>query len=72
MALAAAAAAAWLWRHSAPARTAPVRSMAVLPFRSLTNDGEYLGLGMADALITRLGRTSLLVRSTGAVQKYKG
>jgi TolB-like protein/tetratricopeptide (TPR) repeat protein len=44
--------------------------MAVLPFRSLTNDGEYLGLGMADALITRLGRTSLLVRSTGAVQKY--
>jgi DNA-binding winged helix-turn-helix (wHTH) protein/TolB-like protein/Flp pilus assembly protein TadD len=70
MALAAAAAAAWLWRHSAPARTAPVRSMAVLPFRSLTNDGEYLGLGMADALITRLGRTSLLVRSTGAVQKY--
>jgi len=45
--------------------------MAVLPFRSLTNDGEYLGLGMADALITRLGRTKLLlVRSTGAVQKY--
>ena len=50
---------------------APVRSMAVLPFRSLTNDGEYLGLGMADALITRLGGTKrLLVRSTGAVQKY--
>ncbi|HEY5906658.1 MAG TPA: tetratricopeptide repeat protein, partial [Vicinamibacteria bacterium] len=45
--------------------------MAVLPFRSLTNDGEYLGLGMADALITRLGGTKrLLVRSTGAVQKY--
>ncbi len=70
MALAAAAALAWLWRHSPPAGNAPVRSMAVLPFRSLTNDGEYLGLGMADALITRLGRTSLLVRSTGAVQKY--
>jgi DNA-binding winged helix-turn-helix (wHTH) protein/TolB-like protein/Flp pilus assembly protein TadD len=64
-----AAAAAWLWR-STPPRTPPVRSMAVLPFRSLTNDGEFLGLGMADALITRLGRTSLLVRSTGAVQKY--
>ena len=45
--------------------------MAVLPFRSLTNDGEYLGLGMADALITRLGSTKrVLVRSTGAVQKY--
>jgi TolB-like protein/Flp pilus assembly protein TadD len=36
----------------------------------LTNDGEYLGLGMADALITRLGRTNLRVLSTGAVQKY--
>jgi TolB-like protein/tetratricopeptide (TPR) repeat protein len=47
-----------------------MHSMAVLPFRSLTNDSEYLGLGMADALITRLGRTKLLVRSTGAVEKY--
>lgn len=71
-ALAAAVALAWVWRRSTPsATTLPVRSMAVLPFRSLTNDGEYLGLGMADALITRLGRTKLLlVRSTGAVQKY--
>jgi DNA-binding winged helix-turn-helix (wHTH) protein/TolB-like protein len=74
MVLAAVAAAAltWVWKRSTPAATAvPVRSVAVLPFRSLTNDGEYLGLGMADALITRLGSTKLLlVRSTGAVQKY--
>jgi DNA-binding winged helix-turn-helix (wHTH) protein/TolB-like protein/Flp pilus assembly protein TadD len=70
-ALVAAAALAWVWRRSTPAATAvPVRSMAVLPFRSLTKDSEYLGLGMADALITRLGRTKLLVRSTGAVEKY--
>jgi DNA-binding winged helix-turn-helix (wHTH) protein/TolB-like protein/Flp pilus assembly protein TadD len=71
-ALAAAAALASVWMRWTPAVTAvPVRSMAVLPFRSLTNDGEYLGLGMADALITRLGSTKrLLVRSTGAVQKY--
>jgi DNA-binding winged helix-turn-helix (wHTH) protein/TolB-like protein/Flp pilus assembly protein TadD len=71
-ALAVAAALAWVGKRSAPPATAvPVRSMAVLPFRSLTNDGEYLGLGMADALITRLGSTKLLlVRSTGAVQKY--
>lgn len=73
-ALAAVAALAWVWKRSTPAATAvPVRSMAVLPFRSLTNDGEYLGLGMADALITRLGSTKqLLVRSTGSVQKYTG
>jgi hypothetical protein len=41
-------------------RTLPVsvRSIAVLPFKSLnTSDGdEYLGLGLADALITRLGQ----------------
>jgi DNA-binding winged helix-turn-helix (wHTH) protein/TolB-like protein/Flp pilus assembly protein TadD len=71
-ALAAAVALAWVWKRSTPAATTlPLRSIAVLPFRSLTNDGEYLGLGMADALITRLGSTKqLLVRSTGAVQRY--
>ena len=63
---------AWVSRRSpSTAAVVPVRSMAVLPFRSLTNDGEYLGLGMADALITRLGGTKQLrVASTGAVQKY--
>jgi TolB-like protein/Flp pilus assembly protein TadD len=71
-ALAAVAVVALVWKLSTPAVIAvPVRSMAVLPFRSLTNDGEYLGLGMADAVITNLGSTKLLlVRSTGAVQKY--
>ena len=62
-----------LWMHKTrPTSLAPVRSLAVLPFHSLTGpDGEYLGLGMADALITRLGSTKvLIVRSTGAVQKY--
>ncbi len=63
--------AVWMYRPR-PAPLAPVRSLAVLPFHSLTGpDGEYLGLGMADALITRLSSTRvLIVRSTGAVQKY--
>ena len=62
----------WLWsRSSGPSAPAPVRSMAVLPFRSLDDEHEYLGLGMADALITRLGGTKLLVvRSTGTVRRY--
>jgi DNA-binding winged helix-turn-helix (wHTH) protein/TolB-like protein/Tfp pilus assembly protein PilF len=61
-----------VWMYRARTAGAPVRSLAVLPFRSLTgSDGETIGLGMADALITRLGRTKvLIVRSTGAVQKY--
>jgi len=62
---------AWTWKRPGPAAISPVRSIAVLPFRSLTNDGEHLGLGMADALITKLGSTKRVrVHSTGAVQKY--
>ena len=39
------------------ARTLAVRSLAVLPFKTIgVEEGDdYLGLGMADALITRLG-----------------
>ncbi|MGH9934631.1 MAG: winged helix-turn-helix domain-containing protein, partial [Blastocatellia bacterium] len=50
-------------------------SIAVLPFRSLGADGsdDYLGLGMADALITRLSNIRrLVVRPTSAVRKYTG
>lgn len=49
------------------------RSIAVLPFRLLTSDGsnEYFGLGMADALITRLSNIEeIVVRPTSAVLKY--
>ncbi len=49
------------------------RSMAILPFRPLgaAPQDEYLGLGMADALITRLGSVQrIVVRPVGAVRKY--
>jgi DNA-binding winged helix-turn-helix (wHTH) protein/TolB-like protein/Tfp pilus assembly protein PilF len=53
--------------------SAPLRSLAVLPF-ALIHPGagdEYLGLGLADALITQLGNTGqLVVRPTSAVRKY--
>jgi DNA-binding winged helix-turn-helix (wHTH) protein/TolB-like protein/Flp pilus assembly protein TadD len=52
---------------------AAIRSLAVLPFRALDakRGDEYLGLGMADALITRLGNTGkIIVRPTSAIQKY--
>lgn len=49
-------------------------SLAVLPFRLLAQAGgedEYLGLGMADALITRLSNVRrLALRPTSAVLKY--
>jgi len=50
-----------------------IRSIAVLPFKPLSADGsdEYLGLGMADTLITRLSNLrQIIVRPTGAVRKY--
>jgi TolB-like protein len=59
-----------------PAETeAAARSIAVLPFKPLGRDDgdEYLGLGMADALITRLSNIRQVnVRPTSAVSKYAG
>lgn len=52
---------------------APIRSIAVLPFKSLGTDpdDDYLGLGMADTLITRLSSMNrIVVRQTSAVRKF--
>jgi eukaryotic-like serine/threonine-protein kinase len=59
----------------APETVLEVKSVAVLPFRYLgdTADAEYLGLGLTDALITRLGNIRrITVRPTGAVLSYSG
>lgn len=53
-----------------------IRSLAVLPFMSLTvtpqsSDSEQLGVGLADALITRLSNSGgIVVRPTSAVLKF--
>jgi DNA-binding winged helix-turn-helix (wHTH) protein/tetratricopeptide (TPR) repeat protein len=54
-------------------RATPV--LAVLPFKLFVSDSddEYLGIGMADALITRLSNVrQVIVRPTSAVLKYAG
>jgi DNA-binding winged helix-turn-helix (wHTH) protein/TolB-like protein/Tfp pilus assembly protein PilF len=54
---------------------ASIRSLAVLPFQTLgTNTADkYLGLGMADAVITKLANTGkIIVRPTSAIQQYAG
>ncbi len=59
----------------APKSTAAPKTIAILPFKSLSVDpgDEYLGLGLADTLITRLSTIKrLIVRPTGAVRKYSG
>ena len=52
----------------------PLRSVAILPFGVLNQDGknEYLGLGLTDAVITRLGRTHLIVPPLASVGRFTG
>jgi TolB-like protein/DNA-binding winged helix-turn-helix (wHTH) protein/Tfp pilus assembly protein PilF len=52
-----------------------IKSIAVLPFKTMGIEGgnEYLGLGMSDALITKLGNVhQIVLRPTSAVRKYAG
>jgi DNA-binding winged helix-turn-helix (wHTH) protein/TolB-like protein/Tfp pilus assembly protein PilF len=65
-------------REGAPASSRSglaLRSLAVLPFNQLNPDSgqEFLGLGMADSLITRLSSTrQVAVRPTSSINKYDG
>ena len=62
-------------RTASPAPPGQIKSLAVLPFKSIgpqPND-EYLGLGLADTLITQLSTMDqIAVRPLSAVQKYAG
>jgi len=56
-----------------PASVASIKSIAVLPFKPLvaSERDESLEIGMADTLITKLGRIGqLTVRPTSAVRQY--
>lgn len=58
---------------SQPASAKEVKAIAVLPFRNIESSEEdkLLGIGMADAVITRLSRTrSIIVRQTQTVLRY--
>jgi DNA-binding winged helix-turn-helix (wHTH) protein/TolB-like protein/Tfp pilus assembly protein PilF len=74
--LALAVLATYVWRQNRSAREGSltnIKSIAVLPFKALNVESgdEYLGLGMADALITRLSRLRhVIVRPTSAIRKY--
>jgi TolB-like protein/Flp pilus assembly protein TadD len=48
-----------------------IRSLAVLPFQSISHEPSYLGLGLADVLINRIGTLSeITVRPISAVRKF--
>jgi len=62
---------AWYLQRAA-SRTEPrIRSLTVLPLKSLDSGENYLGLGIADAVIRRISQTGqLTVRPTSAVRKF--
>ena len=66
-----AAAFAWYLRPSSARPQSEIRSLAVLPLKSLDAGENYLGLGIADAVIRRISQTGeLTVRPTSAVRHY--
>jgi len=57
-------------KHVAAAPT-QIKSLAVLPLKSLDSGEDYLGIGIADAVIRKISQTGqLTVRPTSAVLKY--
>ncbi len=60
------------WGRSASGESP--RSVAILPFRPLAAEArdEALEIGMAEAVIVKLGQQRLRVPSIGAVQRYAG
>ena len=59
------------WRQAHVSGQPVIRSLAVLPLKSLDAGENYLGLGIADAAIRRVSQTGrLIVRPTSAVRRY--
>jgi TolB-like protein len=61
---------AW-WKQAHALNQTEIKSLAVLPLKSLDAGDNYLGLGIADAAINRVSQTGkLIVRPTSAVRRY--
>jgi TolB-like protein len=65
------AAAYFYYPRGSAVRPREIKSLAVLPLKSLDAGENYLGLGIADAVIGRINQTEqLVVRPTSAVRRY--
>ena len=61
----------WKQAHAKPEPEPEIRVLAVLPLKPLDEGDDYLGLGIADAVIRRVSQTGrLIVRPTSAVRRY--
>ena len=63
----------WRLKHAVAAAAAPqIKSLAVLPLKSLDKSDNYLGAGIADAVIRTLSQTSqLTVKPASAVFRFQ-
>jgi eukaryotic-like serine/threonine-protein kinase len=60
-----------LWKQEHALVEPALRSLAVLPLKSLDAGDNYLGLGIADAAIRRVSQTGqVIVRPTSAIRRY--
>jgi DNA-binding winged helix-turn-helix (wHTH) protein/TolB-like protein/Tfp pilus assembly protein PilF len=62
----------YFWRAPADTVSPPLKTIAVLPFKSLGAEkrNEALELGMADSLIAKLGSEEIIVRPLGSVSRF--
>src|SRR5207249_6248893 len=61
----------WRLKHVVASAPTEIKSLAVLPLKSLDAGENYLGVGIADAVIRKISQTGqLTVRPTSAVLKY--
>jgi len=61
----------WRLKTTATPAQPQIKSLAVLPLKTLDTNEDYLGVGIADAVIRRISQTGqLTVRPTSAVLKY--
>jgi serine/threonine protein kinase len=61
-------------KATSPQPPTPIRSMAVLPLENISNNGkdDFLSIGLADALVTKLQQIpSLQVRPTSSVLEFR-
>lgn len=59
------------WKKNAIVAPSEIKSLAILPLKSLDAGDNYLGLGIADAVIRKVNQTGkLIVRPTSAVRRY--
>jgi len=64
-------AAVWIVKERSFTSAKQIKSLAVLPLKSLDASDNYIGVGIADAVINRISKTGqLTVRPTSAVLKF--